>query len=216
MYTEDKWRETSSDIFWGEIAPCDHVVQIYENEYEFIDMLAGFVNGGIVSGDGVIVIATKAHRKALEEKLKAQRINIDSYLYHQYFPIDAEVLLSTFMVNGWPDEKLFMRQVADLLKIVRMYNRKVRAFGEMVAILWAQGHNGATVQLERLWNKFCEKEMFCLLCAYPNSGFTSDIHTSMEHICSAHSKMIAPSQSSPANLLYTRVADNRKKFEYAK
>jgi len=25
------WQQSKADIFWGEIAPCDHVVQIYEN-----------------------------------------------------------------------------------------------------------------------------------------------------------------------------------------
>jgi hypothetical protein len=35
------------EVFWGEIAPCDHLVQIYEQEAAFMDSLEGFVGGGI-------------------------------------------------------------------------------------------------------------------------------------------------------------------------
>ncbi len=52
------------------------------------------------------------------------------------------------LVNNWPDENLFFEFITTLLKRVQQNNRKVRAFGEMVAVLWEQGFNGATVQLE--------------------------------------------------------------------
>src|SRR5688500_19228341 len=55
--------------------------------------------------------------------------------------------------------------------------RSVRAFGEMVAVLWANGHNGATVRLEHLWHAFCQSEAFSLFCAYPKTGFTQDAST---------------------------------------
>jgi hypothetical protein len=66
----------------------------------------------------------------------------------------------------------------------------VRAFGEMVALLWAQGHCGATVRLEYLWSRFCDQQGFSLLCAYPKSGFTSDAADSIRQICDAHSHVV--------------------------
>ncbi len=110
---------------------------------------------------------------------------------HQYIPLDAEVMLSKFMVNDWPDEHLFELVIGDILSLAKSHGGRVRAFGEMVAILWARGYVGATIRLEHLWNKFCEKETFCLFCAYPQSGFTQDAHESIKHICGAHSKMIS-------------------------
>ena len=73
------------------------------------------------------------------------------------------------MINNWPDENLFRLLVIGLLHRAKRNKRPVRAFGEMVALLWAQGFNGATVQLEHLWNNFCETEAFSLFCAYPRS-----------------------------------------------
>jgi hypothetical protein len=117
--------------------------------------------------------------------------------------MDAEECLATFMVHGWPVDHLFTNQVRQLVTRARGKNiRKVRAYGEMVALLWEKGHNGATVQLEHLWNKFCEAEAFCLFCAYPKSGFTQDMSISVNHICSAHTKVIAGDVRSTTEVFY--------------
>jgi len=55
-----------------------------------------------------------------------------------------------------------------------------RAFGEIVAVPWSRSHNGATVQLERLWHAVFQKEAFSLFCAYPRCGFTRDASKSMQ------------------------------------
>jgi len=65
----------------------------------------------------------------------------------------------------------------------------VRAFGEMVAILWAQGHAAATVRLEHLWSKLCENERLPLFCAYPRAGFTTDQASGLRDLCAAHSRV---------------------------
>jgi hypothetical protein len=197
------WHRSKTEIFWGEIAPCDHVVQIYEDDEVFLDMLSGFVSGGINEDDCVIIIATKAHLSALEQRLESFGMDPATLIIaEKYIPLDAEESLSKFMINGWPDEILFTEFITKLLKRARKYNRRVRAFGEMVALLWAQGHNGATVQLEHLWNKFCEQEAFCLFCAYPKSGFTQDINASIRNICGAHSKMVTGTEKPLTELLY--------------
>ena len=68
-----------------------------------------------------------------------------------------------------------MKTVSSILERGNCRQRRIRAFGEMVAILWAQGNDGATVRLEHLWNKFSQKAQFCLFCAYPKAGFTKDM-----------------------------------------
>jgi hypothetical protein len=95
------------------------------------------------------------------------------------------------MVDGWPDEGLFTQVIDELLLRARSEHKKVRAFGEMVALMWEEGQCGATVQLEHLWARLCKKESFSLFCACPKTGFTEDAADAIEQVCAAHSKLYA-------------------------
>jgi hypothetical protein len=202
--TDLNWHKCNTKVFWGEIAPCNHLVQIYESDEVVLDSLEGFTSSGFDCGDSVIIIATKSHLDLLAEKLSLKGYNLDMLkATHQYIPLNAEEVLSKFMRKGWPDEILFMDVVKDLVILARGENsRNVRAYGEMVAILWEQGHSGATVHLEHLWNKFCDTEAFCLFCAYPKSGFTQDLNSSIDHICSTHTRIIAGDVRSTTEVFY--------------
>jgi hypothetical protein len=203
MNTDTNWKNVKADVFWGEVAPCDHVVQIYESDTLFIDTLAGFVGSGINTGDCCIVIATAAHLDTLKLRLENYGIRVDTLIEdNRYLPLNAEQALAKFMLNGWPDETRFMETVSTIIRMARKSNRRIRAFGEMVAILWAQGYSGATVQLEHLWNKVCAKESLCLFCAYPKSGFTGDIQSSLDHICAEHTKMISGTDTQLTEIYY--------------
>ena len=185
------WQEVKPKDFWGEIAPCEHVLQIYDNNEVFINTLSQFVGDGINSGDCTIVIATQEHIESLVSLLNEHGINVDSLKNEdQFIALDAETVLQSFMVNDWPDPIKFFNTISDLFKRASKKNRNVRAFGEMVALLWSKGLNGATVQLEHLWNQFCAEHHMTLFCAYPKSGFTEDAEQSIKHICNTHSKVI--------------------------
>ena len=178
--------------FWGELTPCEHLVQFYDDDSAILDSLAAFAVDGLERGDAVVIIATKGHRGRLENRLWAQGVDVGAVRSRdQYIDLDAEETLARFMVNGWPDEERFNAVVAALLsRASGPGRRRVRAFGEMVVLLWAQGHNGATVRLEHLWQGLCQSEAFSLFCAYPKVGFTKDMSDGMRDICAAHSRVI--------------------------
>jgi hypothetical protein len=207
MIYEENWQKSDAGVFWGEIAPCNHLVQIYETDDILLDTLEGFISSGFDSGDSVIIIATAIHLQSLNKRLRTKGYDIEKLVASRHFmPLDAEQSLKAFMVNGWPDDGLFFDFVKAVLTLAKGDgNRKVRAFGEMVAILWGQGFSGATVQLEHLWNKFCESEDFCLFCSYPKIGFTQDAYTSINQICSTHAKVIAGNVSHAKEVLYRHV-----------
>jgi hypothetical protein len=199
----EPWQRSNLQVFWGELAPCDHVVQIYENDKVFLDSLEGFIGSGILAGESVIIIATKDHLKSMNERLTNQGFDIDSLIANDRFiGLEAKEALSQFMVNDWPDEQLFFKMVTTVFKRAQKNSRKVRAFGEMVALLWQQGFNGATVQLENLWNQFHKKGAFPLFCAYPKTGFTQDMTASIRTICCEHSKIIDGSPRPSTEIYY--------------
>jgi DcmR-like sensory protein len=179
------------DVFWGEIAPCEHLVQLYDDGAAFLDALEGFIGGGLFAGDGTVVIATEAHLDALAMRLIAHGVDLhEAIARDQYIAVRADETLAKFMVDGWPDEGLFREVACGLISRALGHRRRVRAFGEMVALLWVDGNREAVVRLEQLWHDLCEKEAFSLFCAYPKVGFTQGASISAHDICSLHSRVV--------------------------
>ncbi len=204
------WERSPANTFWTEVAPCDHVCHIYDNEDDFIDLLEGFVSNGFKTGDCVVLVTTGSHLKALNARLAINGFDLDALTStDQYITLNAEETLAKFMINDLPDEELFWNLVNELIDRTYKNGRQVRAFGEMVALLWEQNNAAATVQLEHLWNKVCDRESFCLFCAYPKVGFTQDTNASLMHICGSHNKMIANWNKYPTDIFYKNT--NRKK-----
>lgn len=186
-------QRSAADVFWGELAPCDHCVQIYENDKDFLDSLQSFVAAGLRQHDAVILIATSSHLDALRARLVRDGFDVAGAVARdQYIALDARETLDKFMVNGWPDEDLFEELITGILDRARSRHGKVRAFGEMVALMWAEGHCGATVHLEHMWTRLCSKEKFSLFCAYPTAGLTKDSVKSLSEVCEAHNKVYQP------------------------
>ena len=181
------------DIFWGEMHPCEHFVQIYGDDHVFLDGLASFVVGALRDGrEAAIVIATAAHLEGLDKRLRAHGIDpARAEREGKYVRRLADDVLAEFMVNGWPDDARFEASVGCLIDHARAATGgRVRAFGEMVAILWARGHFTATVQLEMLWTRMCNSRAFRLFCAYPKDAFARNPAESIQEICRAHSMLL--------------------------
>jgi hypothetical protein len=203
---DTEWETSNMQIFWGEIAPCEHLVQIYDNDKVFLDTLEGFAGSGFLANETVVIIATTQHLDALNNRLFSQGFDLNAMISsNQYMPIDAVDLLSAFLVENWIDESIFHNFISSLIERAKQRKNKIRAFGEMVAILWERGLYGATIQLEKLWNELHSKEEFTLFCAYPNNGFTQSAGASIDEICKQHAKVI-DGRSGPSTEIYYKSA----------
>ena len=184
--------QACADGVWGALAPCDHLVQIYDDESTFMGTLERFIGDGLRNGEAAVVIATASHRTWLEARLHAAGHDlVAASASGAYIGLDAAGTLSRFMVDGWPDEARFSAVVRAVLEQAGRGGRKVRAFGEMVALLWAQGHTDATIRLEQLWDPLCQSENLALFCAYPRIGATREFGDSLADVCALHSRVIA-------------------------
>jgi len=160
------------DEFWSTQPPCTHCLQLYDSDAALLDALEGFIATGIRQGDAIVVIATPSHRTELDRRLAYAGFDPAAAAERgQYLPLDAAELLAQFTDDGVPDEARFRRVIGDLLVRARRHYPSVRAFGEMVGLLWADGHYASTARLEEMWSRVCHDNDLALFCAYPKAGF---------------------------------------------
>jgi PAS domain-containing protein len=181
---------------------CRHAVQFYERDNALIETLSEHIGEALAAGDTAIVVATKTHRTALARELRLRRINAAAAAEAgRFIQLDASETLAKFMVGGGPDKQKFEDVIGGLIRqaetSVRPGGRMI-VFGEMVAILWAEGKRDATIRLEELWNDLAERHTFYLLCGYPISAFDRLEHRQLFFsICGEHTH-VNPAESYPS------------------
>jgi len=93
------------------------------------------------------------------------------------------------MENGLPNRELFMATVGSVF--ARVLDRRqylvVRAFGEMVDILWKEGNAEGAILLEQLWNELAHKYKYSLLCGYSIENFLHEAGVvAFRRVCDQH------------------------------
>ncbi len=122
-----------------------------------VSTVARFVTDALSHGRGAIVVATQAHLDAVLAKAGDVRTAIR---YHQLVTVDAEALLSRFIVDGMPNEGLFVENVVPMIVKVRAAtgHTRVHIYGEMVDVLWRAGNTKAMLALEEMWTTLSSRE----------------------------------------------------------
>jgi hypothetical protein len=171
---------------------CDHLVQFYEQDNELLDSLEKFVAKALLAGEASVVIATPEHRQALRDRFRSSGIDIDQAVTDQtYTELDARETLDKFIRDDWPDPEAFEQIIREVLISVRGDGRNIRAFGEMVSLLWHSDQKNAALRLEHLWNNLIRAEDISLFCAYPSTVFDAADRTgTIEEICAAHRTVV--------------------------
>ena len=173
-----------------------HVVQFYQEDSGMLDSLSRFIGASVGGGGAALVIATPEHRESLERRLRELGLEVPRAAGQgRYLALDAAGTLSLFMRNGWPDESLFAGVIASAMESalasVRGGDRRVFAFGEMVALLYSKGRAEAAIRVERLWNDLAKAYSFSLLCAYSMKNFqTAADEENFRALCAEHTGVI--------------------------
>jgi len=183
----DRGREASS-----------HTVNFYENDPFIVESLAHHLGKSLTEGDSAVIIATAAHRNAIEERLAAGGLDIAALvLQGRFASLDASETLAKFCVDGVLDAARFEEVIGKLLRAMNASspNHFTRAFGEMVVLLWADGKRDAVMRLEALWSQLATRIHFSLCCAYPINAFSSARDSEyLAKLCAQHSHVI-PAES---------------------
>jgi hypothetical protein len=171
---------------------ASHDVQFYDDDAYLAKSVAKFLAAGIKSAQPAIVIATAAHIKAMKAELQALGIDVDALRQSDMVWLDAHDTLSAFMEGGHPNRELFFATVGNVFERVTNSRRyvTVRAYGEMVNLLWREGKSMQAIELEELWNEMASRYSFALLCAYATDSLDPSDLAGIERICAVHSAVL--------------------------
>ncbi len=171
-----------------------HSVHFYADDADLELHVAKHIQRGIAAGETVLTIATKGHREGFSHHLRAAFPDVPGTinLLSSYRALDADAVLSRFLIDCRPDRSRFFRTMDDILSGPMREGRSIRVYGEMVTRLWQAGAPQAALELETLWNELALKYTFSLLCAYPLRVFTDQDSQLFLATCAAHSQLSLP------------------------
>ena len=176
--------------------PQEHVVQLYgEDDQLLVRNVSRYLLEGLRQGDGMLVVATADHSASIVRQLANETSLVaEAVQGGRLVMADAGATLERLMAEGRPDQQLFRTVLEPMLDKVRECTTtgKVRAFGEMVGLLWARGERYEAIRLEEFWNELLKGSDFSLYCAYPIDIFSDCFQmSSLTGVLAAHTHTFA-------------------------
>jgi hypothetical protein len=171
----------SWSMFLEGAPPAGHAVQVYSELDELVGSVGRFLDAGFRVGDPAVVIASSDHWEAFRAELERRGHDVDALQAQGVLTCcDAEDTLASFMAGDVPSGERFEEAVGGLLdEVARGFpEQTIRAFGEMVDLLFQRGQQTAAIALEELWNRALESRRCALLCGYELDVFDLDAQTS--------------------------------------
>jgi hypothetical protein len=169
-----------------------HVVQFYGHEEELADRVASYLLGALQADGVAVVIATAVHRRAFEGRLTRAGVDLAAAARAgTYRTLDAGDTVRALTTGGQLDRGAFDRVIGGLIADAGQGGRPVRAYGEMVALLWDAGLVNDAVQLEEMWGSLGLTHSFSLFCSYPARSVTGDGHLeAFAEVCRLHGSVV--------------------------
>jgi hypothetical protein len=194
------------------LPPPGHLVQFYDADEPLLTRnVTDYLLDGLNQGEALLVIATPERNVALARELRESGADPDAAIRQRRLLFaDAEQTLTRFMVNGQPEWQRFERTVGALIQQVRPLpdNAGLRAYGEMVGVLWKAGEFAAAVSLEQFWNRLLSAHSFQLFCAYPIDVFGKDFHSgALDSVLCAHTHLLPATRNRDLDSAMDRAMD---------
>ena len=183
-----------------------HVVQFYGRDEELADRVTDYLLGALDGGGVAVVIATPEHRREFETRLGQAGVDLAGARDDgSYVALDAGQMLSELMVADKLDSAAFDRVTGAVIRRAGAGGRPVRAFGEMVALLWDDGLVSAAVRLEAMWEELGSKHPFSLFCGYRTDAVNRDMDAFAE-VCRLHGEIVGGRSGTARPFAFSREA----------
>lgn len=188
----------------------EHSVQLFDSHQTAASALAEFVRAGLAHNEQVVLIARLADWNRAAVDLSRDVALSDAIDSGRLTVCDSTRTLDAISVDGWPSPDRFERVVGTMIAAAHAGGGALRAYGDMVDVLAAEGRCDAAARLEELWNDLRARVPFTLFCGYSSSHFCDAHHSAaLRQIRQLHShERCAPGDLVAADLLGHPAADS--------
>lgn len=176
----------------NEVATAAHALHVYSDDTALATTVAGFLAPAFADGHAILSIGTRPHIAAIEQRLRTDGHDVDAARARgQYLTLDAERAVALLLHDGLPTKETFDRVVGAHLDRLVADHGKVRAFGEIVNVLWRDGKRAAALRLEELWNDALGYHPLSLICGYAERTIREPASSAPpEVVSSVHGRVI--------------------------
>jgi len=165
-------------------------MQCFDADEPLVQAVGSFLHGALQRKSAGIIIGTPEHIDGVEHYLQRNKLNpLALQRSGQFIPLDAAETLDRCCLDGRPNRERFFEVIGGLVSRAHNSWGGIRAFGEMVNLLWLEGKKSEAVELEGLWNQLGKIYPFALFCAYSKDAF-EDADDCFSQVCEAHSMVI--------------------------
>lgn len=174
-----------------------HLVQLYADAGVLPETVSAWIRPSLARGGGAVLLATPNHGALVREALAAEQMDVDQLQAEgRLVVLAANDVLGQLMVDGLPDAARFQSVVPKAIAGVREVVGEagdIRAWGEMVNILWNRGDLPAARRLEDLWNDLLRHQpALRLLCSYEMDRLDPAMHLGpLQSAARGHTRLIS-------------------------
>lgn len=194
--------------------PDGHLVQIYnqDNEGALIQNVSRFLTAGLRNGDAGLVVANARQAEAFRREIgkEAEAIRF----------LDSTETLARLMFRGQLDWNRFRDVIGGAVGELRGNDsqRGLRAYGDMVNLLWNDRQYAAAMRLELLWNRLLSRSSFTvsesrtagfsLYCAYSMDVLSGNFQpAALEGVLRTHTHLIPGSNGNLETAMERAIED---------
>jgi len=163
-------------------SPHDHIVQLYQDHDFLNSAVCRYIAAGLANGDRIVLFPTLTHWNAFRHRLETEGVNVEASRERgQLTVVDANELLPRFMRDAMPDPDAFHAVIGDVFRQASAGGsyQKLRAWGELVDVLWERGDVAGSMNLEDLFDRLNKKIGIAMFCSYLMDNFDGDVQAVM-------------------------------------
>jgi len=160
----------------------EHLLISSLNEAELVERASRWLTEGLLDDELVILLGDPDHVEAVLDALpRRERASAESR--GLLVTLDVRTTLALVMRDGLVDDRLFEEHVTASLRGLSLRAPRLRAYGNMAGVLWADGNVVGALDIDSRWTALQSDFPLAILCSYPIETGPGEVDP---EVCAAH------------------------------